>query len=306
MAQVVVHARKIKTLAGLRNVAAHNAREGVYAADGTLTEPAPEWIKHPERAQYNRGDLIPPEATLKRWRDRIAAANLIRKPQKNAAVGIEFVVTAAEGARPGINEWRDYLKDAEAFLKRRYGAANVVQVVRHYDETTPHMHLIMTPILERDGKARFSSSDFLGGREGLRSLQTDFAREVGAKHSLERGTEGSKARHTDQHNYPSKVRKELRELDRKTVHLEATLTKNGEILQRLVEERKTLEAVQQKLGPVASRTLGQMLTGVPAERVNECWGAFATKAEEIRVETREAGCRATQTPKNDRSHGKGR
>jgi hypothetical protein len=237
---------------------------------------------------------------LKRWRDRIEKAELKRKPQKNAAAGIEFVVTASPGSLTKASDWQRYFEDTKKWLSSRYGVENVIQATTHFDEKTPHMHILMVPIIadRENGGNRYSSSDFLGGREGLRSLQTDLADEIGKKYGLERGSEGSLARHTDQHTYPSQARKER-------LALEAVVEKNGEILKEIVSEKTALMEIQKTFGKNASQQLGKMLYDVPPKRINECWKAFEAKADEIRKETHEAGRKGASAKKDDTKHGRG-
>jgi hypothetical protein len=273
MGYVVAHARKVKTPAGLRNVAAHNSRTNVYAPNGALLEPTPPWLTHPERAHHNTGDFLSPDVAMKRWRDRIASANLKRKPQKNAAAGIEFVISATPGSLSKAGDWKRYFDDAAAWLARRYGAANVVQAVTHYDEKTPHMHVVMVPIIQDRGEgARYSSAEFLGGREGLRNLQSDFAAEIGKKHGMERGVEGSKARHTDQAEFAAMLKDKHEEL-------------KG-LFCALQEDKAAWEAAvkvhQEKPGAQLARFVGGLLYGVQEADYPACWKAFGDKAEEFR------------------------
>ena len=55
------------------------------------------------------------------------------------------------------------------------------------------MYAYVVPIDER---GKLNCRAFLGGAKALSELQTQFAQEVGQQHGLQRGIEGSKARHT--------------------------------------------------------------------------------------------------------------
>jgi hypothetical protein len=204
---VVAHCRKVQTTTGLRNVAAHNCREAVYDRELRPLEKLPDYISHPERAALNEGDRCGGLAVLKRRTDRILTADLARKPQKNAAAAIEIVISTSpewmDSHKP--HEWKAYFKDARAFLEERYGKENLVHWAVHYDEKTPHLHAIVVPIMAAElGKGlKYSSSAFLGGRKGLQELQAKIAQDVGRKYGLERGMEGSRARHTDQFEWAS-------------------------------------------------------------------------------------------------------
>ena len=59
--------------------------------------------------------------------------------------------------------------------------------------STPHMYAYVVPLDESTG--RLNARRWLGGAKALSEMQTDFAANVGARHGLDRGIEGSKAKH---------------------------------------------------------------------------------------------------------------
>ena len=138
----------------------------------------------------------------------------------------EFLITASPEAfteNGGKFDSKSYFDDAEAWLKKKYGAENVLGTCRHYDEKTGHMHVYVVPVRQIEAGTRkrsviigkdengktlretreyqiparsiLSAKHHFDGRGKLASLQTQFAKEVGAKYGLERGIEGSQARH---------------------------------------------------------------------------------------------------------------
>ena len=217
MPMVVQHYRKIKTAVGLMNVAAHNLREKVYDADGKLIENPQltgKWL-HPEHEKLNQHTHKDAKSSiLERRSEGIKLANLSRKPQKNAAHAVEAVFSFSHefcadwATNPESKKKVDmFFTGAMHFVKEKFGAENVLQADVHYDEATPHMHVLMMPICQDAvQKKYYSSSNFLGGRAGLKELQTEFVKEVGVYFGLERGVEGSKARHTDQAEWTQKLR----------------------------------------------------------------------------------------------------
>lgn len=230
MSYIVAHFRKIKTAGGLSAVAKHNARDGI---GGTFGE-HPPWLTRTDRTDLNvlnESDVIPPDRLFRRRSQQIE--KLSRKPQKNAAVAVEAVYSASpeffEGKNP--EEIYEYFNECLAWNRSKFGDKNELHWAIHWDETTPHMHVLMTPITRKkrvkdkliEGeKWRYSSGDFLGGKHGLRNLQTSIAEEVGEKWGLSRGVEKSKARHTDQAQWASELRKKELELSSKSV---VTVTK---------------------------------------------------------------------------------
>ena len=117
-----------------------------------------------------------------------------KKIRKNAVLAVEYLVTGSPESLQGKTRAQqdDYFQDAIGWLKEKHGADNVVYAGVHRDEQTPHLYAYVVPIDERE---KLNCRAFLGGAKMLNEMQTDFAEKVGIKHGLERGIEGSKAKH---------------------------------------------------------------------------------------------------------------
>lgn len=122
-------------------------------------------------------------------------ARLPDKIRKNGVLAVEYLITASpEVMKEKTRAEQDrYFSDSLEWLKKRHGAENVVYAGIHRDETTPHMYAYIVPIDER---GKLNCRAFLGGAKALNQMQTDFAENVGKQHGLQRGVEGSKAKHT--------------------------------------------------------------------------------------------------------------
>lgn len=113
---------------------------------------------------------------------------LPERRRKDAVEVVEFLVTASPEALKAKSERAQdaYFTAALRWLAAKFGGkANVHLAVVHRDESTPHMQVLMTPLV--DGKLQ--GNKLIGGPAGLRAHQTAFAAEVGAKHGLVRGIE---------------------------------------------------------------------------------------------------------------------
>ena len=220
----VLHARKIKTETGLLNVLKHNAREKIQPG---------EWINPDWKPDGLHDKGIPSSWAMAARRRMMADCD--RKPQRNAAAAVEFTISAGEG----FKDWRAYFKAARNFLLKKFGPCEIHTAI-HTDETTPHMHIVFAPLLPgKKKKWRYSSSDFLGKRDDLRRLHTEFFEEVGKRFGLERGVEGSRAAHTDAKGFNrlrKQVEKKAAENERKEAELflreEKILGKEKEVAAR--------------------------------------------------------------------------
>ena len=127
---------------------------------------------------------------MQRVRDRLP-----EKRRKDAVLAIEYLITASPEAMQELGgQGRDaYFNDALKWLRERHGGANVVYAGIHRDETTPHMYAYVVPLDESTG--RLNARRWLGGAKALSEMQTEFAQVVGARHGLERGIKGSRAKH---------------------------------------------------------------------------------------------------------------
>lgn len=81
----------------------------------------------------------------------------------------------------------------------RYGEENIISAIVHIDETNPHMHLNLIPVLN----GRLCSKQ-LFDRKALRELQSDFHEKVGKKWGLKRGKIGSTAEHLETAEFKAK------------------------------------------------------------------------------------------------------
>ena len=87
----------------------------------------------------------------------------------------------------------------------------MIDVKIHRDETTPHLIAYVVPVDEATGK--LNAKKWLGGRAKMSQMQSDFADQV-RDLGLERGIEGSKAKHTRIKEYYAKVNQDEVEIQR--------------------------------------------------------------------------------------------
>jgi hypothetical protein len=134
-----------------------------------------------------------------------------RKRRADAVLSVDQVLSASpEYFRPDAPDatgtWDQERLDAWVelntdWLKAKHGD-NLVSVVLHLDEATPHIHAVFVP-LTADG--RLSAKEVL---DNLAALQTEYALVV-APLGIQRGMEGSTATHTDVKTFYSAVNKAL-------------------------------------------------------------------------------------------------
>jgi len=125
---------------------------------------------------------------------RLDDAPMIRS---DAVLGIEHVMTASRDFYAQGDEQEraarlvEWTERSMAWLRERYGDANIVAAVLHKDELTPHIQALIVPI---NDAGRLSAYTYTGGREKLGMMQDSYARAMEPL-GLERGVKGSVAVH---------------------------------------------------------------------------------------------------------------
>lgn len=146
------------------------------------------------------------------------------KARANSVVALDTIYTASpDFFNDKTNkEMNQYFEDCLQFHQQKYG--HTISAVIHYDETTPHMHVLSVP-LTRDG--RLSARDVVGNKVQMSRAQTEFFEEVGRDHGLERGVHRDGAE--------------------KRVHITAQEHRLRETEQRLQEQQQKLQEQQQQI-----------------------------------------------------------
>jgi len=128
------------------------------------------------------------------------------KIRKNGVRVIEYLITMSpdwEGL--GTEAEAEFFNQAKRWLNEKHGSENVVGLSIHRDETTPHLVAYVVPI---DPENKLNARHFLGGRQKLSEMQTDFANKV-SHIGLERGLEGSRAKHTKVKHHYAEIQKPI-------------------------------------------------------------------------------------------------
>lgn len=106
------------------------------------------------------------------------------KMRSNSVVALDAIYTASGEFFKGKSneECNQYFRDCLEFHQRKFG--HVISAIVHYDETTPHMHILSVP-LTQDG--RLSAREIIGNRTKMSQMQTAFYEQVGRDYGLGRG-----------------------------------------------------------------------------------------------------------------------
>lgn len=143
------------------------------------------------------------------------------KARSNSVMALDTIYTASPDFFQGKTNQQndDFFKDCLQFHQEHFG--HIISAVVHYDETTPHLHVISVP-LTKDG--RLSARDVIGNKAKMSKTQDAFFEQVGRGYGLQRGI------HID-----GQEKKE---------HISAQEHKLREIRQQIAREQEQLEAIE--------------------------------------------------------------
>lgn len=180
---------------------------------------------------------------------RIENARLHRKVGKNQCKAIRIILTGThEQMMKLYNEGKleQWIEANRRWLYDTFGKDNVVSLVLHMDEKTPHLHATIIPIVtgerkrrEREGEKKYQtksgprlSADDVMKRHMLRQYQDTYAAAM-KPFGLERGVVGSTLKHRVNTDYYKKLMQKC----------EDDIAKLQEELERSKEGKSTLLAI---------------------------------------------------------------
>jgi hypothetical protein len=246
----------------LRKVSSHNLRKiKVANADGTKNI-------HPLQVRLNDTDLTSDlrQVMLKKLSD-----HGIRSIATNAICGIELVFSVSNGffnddimksfdIESNVNKHRlaDWTNMTASWLRNMFGD-NLLQMQLHLDETTPHIHAVVLPLVEkpiikgtglRKGesvlKMRLCGSDVLR-KSWYFHMQTEYSKAVKVL-GLERGEYQSKAAYKDLRKLEALQKElELMKLENDKLNKDAASYKAELKMMRheIVDEKRRYDALKQ-------------------------------------------------------------
>ena len=143
-----------------------------------------------------------------------------RKIRKDCPRALEYVISASSEFFENATEKEksDYFRKSLEYLKSRHGNENVISAVIHNDESTPHMHVVVVPVIKekkiptKDNPTgiveKLNPKHFCDKFE-LQRLHSEFNERVGSVFGLERG-EKSDRQHKSVAEYQREVARELK------------------------------------------------------------------------------------------------
>ena len=247
----------------------------------------------PTRTHLNRRLIEYPDGIKDRSaaiQQRLEEAGLTRKIGSNQVRAIRINVSGTHEDMKRIEEegrLDEWCADNLKYFADTFGKENIVAAHLHRDEETPHIHVTLVPIVKGERKRRKREeqtkkryrkkptdtvrlcADDIMTRLKLKSYQDTYA-EAMAKYGLQRGIDGSKARHKSTRQYYRDIQKLADNLKAEVVDLQQQKETAREELRRAKKEIQT-----EKLKGVATTAAANI-----AESVGSLFGSNKVKTLE--------------------------
>lgn len=180
----IIRVQKFKA-AAVTGIQIHDKRE----KEKSNTNPDIDYSKSNQNYSLIEADERPFQTQIK---EKIESLNLKKAVRKDAVVMCQILVTSDKDFFDNITpeQEKQFFQDSLEFIKKRYGADNIISAEVHKDEKTPHLHINLVPI--NDNKL---SAKSLFDRPFLYKLQDDFYNDVSKNYGLERGGQEEHQRH---------------------------------------------------------------------------------------------------------------
>ncbi len=216
----------------------------------------------PTRTHLNRRLIEYPDGVKDRSaavQRRLEEAGLTRKIGSNQVRAIRINVSGTHEDMKRIEEegrLDEWCADNLKYFADTFGKENIVAAHLHRDEETPHIHVTLVPIVrgerkrrkrEEQTKKRYRKkptdtvrlcADDIMTRLKLKTYQDTYA-EAMAKYGLQRGIDGSKARHKSTQQYYRDIQKLSDDLKAEVVDLQQQKETAQEELKRAKKEIQT-------------------------------------------------------------------
>lgn len=252
----------------------------------------------PSRTHLNRELITFPDGVKNRDEaivHRINNAGIKRKISDKQVRAICIILSGSHDDMNRIEtegQMGNWCNDSLKWLDETFGKGNTVSAVLHLDETTPHIHATVVPIVK--GERRKAKQEAENGKRKYRKKPTDTVRlcaddvltrqklekyhdtyaDAMSKYGLQRGIRGSEARNITTSQY-------YRELFAKNEELKENIDK---LLQKQTEAEKKLSQVKSEVSKEKFKNAKAEMGANLMDGVNSLFGNSKAKQQQAEIE----------------------
>ncbi|AIE37867.1 MobV family relaxase [Bacillus thuringiensis] len=243
---VICHMQKFK-MRDVKGLQIHNQREKESHSNSDIiqarTEQNYDLIHDKEKVDYKK--------LIQNRIDNGVVSN--RAIRKDAVVCCSFMISASPDYMNFLSqvEQRRFFEESLRFLKGRYGEEDFVYASVHVDEKTPHMHVGMVPVNE---KQKLSAYSFFKNKSEFHDLQDKIYEHVKEKgFDIERGVSSDRKHLSTQRFKAVTLQQEIEELEQEKKGIDSRLHD----LKMSLDQAKSVDEipVKEKGGFIRSKTV---------------------------------------------------
>ncbi|MEC2875017.1 MobV family relaxase [Bacillus cereus] len=243
---VICHMQKFK-MRDVKGLQIHNQREKESHSNSDIiqarTEQNYDLIHDKEKVDHKK--------LIQNRIDNGVVSN--RAIRKDAVVCCSFMISASPDYMNSLSqvEQRRFFEESLRFLKGRYGEENFVYASVHVDEKTPHMHVGMVPVNE---KQKLSAYSFFKNKSEFHDLQDKIYEHVKEKgFDIERGVSSDRKHLSTQRFKAVTLQQEIEELEQEKKGIDSRLHD----LKMSLDQAKSVDEipVKEKGGFIRSKTV---------------------------------------------------
>jgi hypothetical protein len=197
MSTTILRVEKVKSMANIRQAGAHQHR---HHLDTPNADPKLAKLNHIFKGTSNLA------ADVKARLDTLS-----KPPRSNAVLAMDGVLSLSPDMfADKATEWENtkaFANNSARFLREKFGD-NIVSIVLHRDESTPHIHFTVVPIDEKEGGRRVLNARDMFNKIELSKLQKEYFEHMALSlPRLSAPNYGSKAKHTTIKQFYSQIEK---------------------------------------------------------------------------------------------------
>ncbi|HDR8060727.1 TPA: MobV family relaxase [Bacillus cereus] len=243
---MVCHMQKFK-MTDVKGLQIHNQREKENHSNPDIIQ---ERTKQNYDLIHGKENVDYKKLIQDRIQDGVVSDRAIRK---DAVVCCSFMISASPDYMNSLSqaEQRRFFEESVCFLKARYGEENFVYASVHVDEKTPHMHVGMVPVNE---KQKLSAYSFFKNKSEFHDLQDKIYEHVKEKgFDIERGVSSDRKHLSTQRFKAVTLQQEIEKLEQEKKEIDSRLHD----LKLSLDKAKSVDEipVKEKGGFIRSKTV---------------------------------------------------
>lgn len=188
----VLHIEKVHTFSTLHALQKHNNREIPLAnIDKNKT------VENKVLFSYGGMSYTDAFKEIIKTEELISGKKVFQR--SNSVIALDILTSYSKDAEVNVDQWA---KENLQWIKDTFGEKNIIACTLHMDETTPHIHTEVVPLVN----GRLCAKELTAGRKAMADLQSSYGKAM-ERCGLERGNKKTRSKKKDLTKFYDSVNK---------------------------------------------------------------------------------------------------